>query len=130
MDKKTILVVEDEPDMRKTLAFRLRKNGFGVALSGDGEEALRKARSKTPDLILLDLTLPRLSGEDVCKAIREDGDPFFSKTPIIMVTGKDSEADSIVGRVIGADAYLTKPFNSQELLEQIQALLAKASSPF
>lgn len=117
--KKQILIVEDEADIHKVIRYRLQQAGFESLMAEDGETALRIARSMHPDLILLDLMLPKVSGEAVCKAIREDDDVQFSKTPIIMVTAKISEADQIVGRVIGANCYMTKPFMMDELIKNV-----------
>jgi two-component system, cell cycle response regulator len=117
--KRRVLVVEDEADIRKAILFRLEQAGFETIPAEDGEEALRIARAMRPDVILLDLRLPKRSGEDVCKAIREDEDPTFSKVPIIMVTAKTSEAEQIIGRVIGANCYMTKPFNMDEMIKNV-----------
>lgn len=123
--KKKILVVEDEPDIRKALLFRLKKAGFEMLEAADGEAAIRIARAIRPDLILLDLMLPKYSGEEICKLIREDNDPFFSKTPIIMLSGKATEADQIVGRIIGANCYMSKPFSLDEITKNVLKYIAK-----
>jgi DNA-binding response OmpR family regulator len=119
-DKKIILIVDDEEDTRKMLAFRLRQAGFIVQVAGDGEKALKIARRILPDLIVLDLTLPHISGQEVCKAVREDDDTEFAKTPIIMLTAKSTDVDRIIGKVIGANYYMTKPFDFPAVLENIQ----------
>ena len=119
-DEKTILIVDDEEDMRRMLAFRLRQAGFIVQVAADGEKALKIARQIRPDLILLDLTLPHISGQEVCKAVREDADKEFAGTPIIMLTARSTEVDRIIGKVIGANYYMTKPFDFSEVLGNIQ----------
>lgn len=121
--KKKILIVEDDDSIRKFLSYRLKRMAFEVFVADNGEEGLAEARQKRPDLVLLDLRLPKLSGEEVCKAIREDKDKSFAKTPIIMLTAKNSDVDRVIGKVIGADSYLTKPFVAKELLAEIQTLL-------
>lgn len=118
---KKILIIEDESDVCKVLAFRLEKNGFEVICAKGGKEGLDKVRMNRPDLVILDLMLPELPGEQVCKEIRKDID--IEKTPIIMLTAKAGEVDKIVGRVIGANYYMTKPFDVKELLDKIGKLI-------
>lgn len=122
-DQKKILVIEDEEDIGKTLSYRLNRLGFETFVANDGLQGLEKARSWLPDLIILDLTLPTLSGEEICKSLREDYDDRLSSLPIIMLTAKSSEVDRIVGKVIGASAYMTKPFQTEKLLEKIDDLI-------
>ncbi|HTL47405.1 MAG TPA: response regulator [Verrucomicrobiae bacterium] len=117
--RRRVLIVEDEEGALKLLERRFRKMGFDVAAAQDGLDALDQARRKESDLIILDLVLPKLSGEEVCKAIREDDDRHISGIPIIMLTGKDTVADRIVGKVIGANAYLTKPFDFDDLMDKV-----------
>ncbi|MBN1493151.1 MAG: response regulator [Candidatus Omnitrophica bacterium] len=117
--KKKVLVVEDEADIRKALLFRLKQAGFETFAAEDGQIALRIARALRPDLILLDLRLPKISGEEVCKTIREDDDPGLSTIPIIMLTAKTSEAEQMIGRIIGANYYATKPFNMDEIIKNV-----------
>ena len=121
--KKKILIVEDDDSIRKFLSYRLKRMAFEVFAADNGEDGLAEARQKRPDLILLDLRLPKLSGEEVCKAIREDSDKSFAKTPILMLTAKNSDVDRVIGKVIGADSYLTKPFVAKDLLAEIRSLL-------
>ena len=121
MDKKKILVVDDEVGFIEVLKLRLEANGYEVVTAFDGEEALEKIKSENPDVVILDIMLPKLNGEEVCKNIRSD--PVFSKTPVIMLTGKNTDVDRIVGRVIGADIYITKPFDSEQLLNAIKKVL-------
>jgi len=123
MNGRKILIIEDELDITKLLSFRLKKIGFEVLTAHDSETGLREAREKRPDLIILDLMLPELSGEEVCKAIRECDDDVFSQTPIIMVTAKIGEVDRIIGKVIGANSYITKPFDIEKLVEEIHKIL-------
>ena len=123
MNKKRILVIEDEKDILKPLVFRLEKQGFSVLSASDGEIGLKEVKENLPDLIILDLFLPKLSGEEICKLIRETGDEEIENIPIVMLTAKSSEADRIVGRVIGANSYLTKPFEIQELMREIERLI-------
>src|SRR4051794_30512036 len=113
---RTILVVEDETTLRETLADALEAEGFRVVAAADGREALTRFRADRPDLVLLDLMLPQLSGVEVCRIIRAE-----SPTPIIMLTAKDSELDKVVGLELGADDYVTKPFSLRELSARIRA---------
>lgn len=115
-----ILVVEDEASFSDALSFMLRKEGFDVTVAADGEAGLTAFRDHPTDLVLLDLMLPRMSGTDVCKLIRQ-----VSQVPIIMLTAKDSELDKVVGLELGADDYVTKPFSARELLARIRAVLRR-----
>ena len=124
MDKKSILVVEDNEMIRNFLMMRLADVGFYVSSAKDGEEGLKKAKQNRPDLIILDLMLPKLSGKEVCKAIREDREKGIASIPIIMLTSLAAEVDKVIGMVIGATRYVKKPFNTEELLFEIQACLA------
>ena len=118
---RAILVVEDEPTLRETLIEALEVEGFRVVGAADGREALLRFRAERPDLILLDLMLPELSGIEVCRIIRAE-----SGVPIIMLTAKDSELDKVVGLELGADDYITKPFSLRELSARIRALFRRA----
>ena len=122
--KKNILLVEDDPDISRSVAFRLRKQGYEVQVTKDGQSGLDAALEKIPHLLILDLMLPNLSGEEVCKALREHDDEKIQKIPIIMLTAKSSEVDAIVGRVIGANYYMTKPFSMEDLLSKIKKITA------
>jgi DNA-binding response OmpR family regulator len=113
---RTILVVDDEPTLRETLVDALEADGFRVVSAADGREALLRFRADKPDLILLDLMLPELSGVEVCRIIRAE-----SGVPIIMLTAKDSELDKVVGLELGADDYVTKPFSLRELSARVRA---------
>jgi DNA-binding response OmpR family regulator len=116
-----VLVVEDEPSLASTLSYNLRKNGFNVTSASDGVAALQAARRDNPDVIVLDLMLPKMDGLEVCRRIRADSD-----VPILMLTAKTEELDRVVGLEVGADDYLTKPFSMRELMARIRALLRRA----
>lgn len=118
---KKILVIEDDKITCDFLASRIKRWGFEVITAYDGKEGLDKARQERPDLVLLDLRLPKLPGEEVCRQIRKFDDT--KEIPIIIETAKDSDTDRVIGRVIGADCYLTKPYDSRHLLYQINRLL-------
>ena len=117
---RTILVVDDEPVLRETLAEALDADGFRVVTAADGREALSRFREHQPDLVVLDLMLPELSGIEVCRIIRAE-----SGVPIVMLTAKTSELDKVVGLELGADDYVTKPFSLRELGARIRALLRR-----
>ena len=119
----SVLVVEDEKSLREPLVFLLEKEGFTVHSAEDGPSALEQFRVKSPDIVLLDLMLPGLSGTDVCREIRT-----HSNVPIIMLTAKDGEVDKVVGLEIGADDYITKPYSTRELLARMKAVLRRGSS--
>ena len=118
--KKKILLVEDEKTLAKVLKFNLEKEGFHVAVAYDGEEALVAVSGEEPDLIVLDLMLPKIDGYEVCRRIRRDSD-----VPIIMLTARGEDIDKILGLELGADDYMTKPFNTRELLARIKAILRR-----
>jgi DNA-binding response OmpR family regulator len=118
---RTILVVDDEPTLRETLAEALDADGFRVITAADGREALVQFREHRPELVVLDLMLPELSGIEVCRVIRQE-----SGVPILMLTAKSSEVDKIVGLELGADDYVTKPFSLRELSARIRALLRRS----
>jgi DNA-binding response OmpR family regulator len=117
-----VLVVEDDEGIREMLKYNLSSAGFSVQEASDGAAGLRTARTARPDLILLDLMLPGMSGFDFCRALRKT-----SRVPIIMITAKDSEVDKIVGLELGADDYITKPFSIREVLARVNAVLRRAS---
>ena len=117
---RTILIVDDEPTLRETLAEALDADGFRVLTAADGREALSRFREHQPDLVVLDLMLPELSGIEVCRIIRAE-----SGVPIVMLTAKSSELDKVVGLELGADDYVTKPFSLRELSARIRALLRR-----
>ena len=119
---RTILVVDDEATLRETVVDALEAEGFRVLAAADGREALTRFRADRPDLILLDLMLPELSGIEVCRIIRAE-----SGVPIVMLTAKDSELDKVVGLELGADDYVTKPYSARELLARMRAVLRRLS---
>lgn len=121
--KTRILVVDDEPDALELIEFNLRQAGYEVTTAADGAEALRKARTGIPGLIVLDVMLPELDGLEVCKALRRD--PATARIPIIMLTAKAGEIDRILGLELGADDYLTKPFSPRELVLRIKNVLQR-----
>jgi DNA-binding response OmpR family regulator len=118
---ETILVVEDEPALRDTLSYNLKKDGFSVEAVGDGRAALDSARKLKPDLIVLDLMLPEIDGFEVCRILRRE-----MNTPILMLTARDDEIDRVVGLEVGADDYLTKPFSMRELMARVKAQLRRS----
>ena len=118
--REKILVIEDDPKISRLLEIELKFEGFDVFFAYDGKEGLNMAKYGSYDLILLDVMLPKMSGMEVCKRIRET-----SQVPIIMLTAKDEISDKIVGFDYGADDYMTKPFSNEELLARIKALLRR-----
>jgi DNA-binding response OmpR family regulator len=118
---ESILVVEDEPALRDTLSYNLKKDGFTVEAVGDGRSALESARRLKPDLIVLDLMLPEIDGFEVCRILRKE-----MITPILMLTARDDEIDRVVGLEVGADDYLTKPFSMRELMARVKAQLRRS----
>ncbi len=118
-----ILVVDDEPDIAGVVGYNLEKEGFTVVQAHDGEAALRKIRLEKPDLLILDLMLPGMSGLDICKTVRAN--PQTSQLPIIMLTAKSDELDRILGLEIGADDYVTKPFSVKELMARVRSILRR-----
>lgn len=119
--KKTILIVDDEKPIVDILVYNLQKEGYNTLEANDGEEAINIAFDKKPDLILLDIMLPKIDGLTVCKKIRNS-----FNMPIIMISAKDEEIDKIVGLELGADDYITKPFSVRELMARVKANLRKA----
>ena len=121
--KKTILIVDDEKMIINLLTHNLTREGYNVIKAEDGLEAIEKAQNEKPDLMLLDIMLPKLDGLTVCKRIKN-----MMNIPILMVTAKDEELDKIVGLELGADDYITKPFSVRELLARVKANLRKADA--
>jgi len=115
-----VLVVEDDPAILDTVAYSLGREGYEVLTASDGVAALRAVRDSEPDLILLDLMLPRMSGLDVCRLVRAE-----SSTPILMLTALNTEAEKVAGLQLGADDYVTKPFSMRELMARVQAMLRR-----
>lgn len=120
MSELSVLVVEDEPSFAEALTLGLGREGFAVTVSSDGADALRRFDEIQPDLVLLDVMLPTMSGIDVCRAIRTK-----SNVPIIMVTAKGSEVDTVVGLEVGADDYVTKPYRLRELVARMRTVLRR-----
>src|SRR5829696_4041217 len=118
---RTILVVDDETTLRETLVEALEMEGYRAVSAADGRAALERFRAERPDLVLLDVMLPELSGVEVCRILRAE-----SAVPIIMLTAKDSEVDKVVGLELGADDYVTKPFSLRELTARIRAIFRRA----
>ncbi len=121
---KTILVVDDEPKIVALARDYLEHAGFAVVSASDGSEALMRARSDAPDLIVLDLGLPKLDGLDVARGLRRD-----SNVPIIILSGRSDESDKLVGLELGADDYVTKPFSPKELVARVRAVLRRVEHP-
>ena len=119
-----VLIVEDDPSMAIALCDGFRYEGYRVELAGDGEAALRLLTEASPDLVVLDLMLPKLSGLEVCRQVRREG----NSVPIVMLTARGQEIDKVVGLKMGADDYVTKPFGFMELLARVEAVLRRAGS--
>jgi len=118
-----ILIVEDEEDLRKALEIRLKQNNFKVIMSKDGEAGLKKAKEELPDLIILDVLLPKMSGFEVCHCLKAD--PEYKHIPVLMLSIKSSEDAIKKGYENGADEYITKPFEWPFILEKIKSILSK-----
>ena len=120
---KRILVIEDDKDIVELVKYNLEKDGFQVTTTGDGASGLIQIRKAPPDLLVLDLMLPKLSGLEICKEARKD--PALNRLPILILTAKGEEADRVVGLELGADDYVTKPFSPRELAARVKALLRR-----
>ena len=120
----TVLVVEDEPNLLAALEYTLEQEGYVVLTAIDGESGLHLARTREPDVLILDVMLPSLDGFEICRIIRRE-----SSIPILMLTARGEEVDRVVGLELGADDYVTKPFSMRELLARIRSLLRRASPP-
>jgi two-component system phosphate regulon response regulator PhoB len=120
-----ILIVDDERDLLSVLDFNLRNEGFETVLAATGQEALQQLRRRVPDLILLDLMLPDISGTEVCRSVKSD--PRTRNVPLVMLTAKGDEVDKVVGFEVGADDYVTKPFSVRELVLRVRAVLRRAA---
>jgi len=121
--RRSILVVEDEPDLANTLAYHLKREGYDCRVVGNGLDALAEAQRRPPDIVILDRMLPRMSGDDAAMRLRSD--PRTARVPIIMLTAKAEETDELVGFALGADDYVRKPFSIKLLLARIEALLRR-----
>jgi phosphate regulon transcriptional regulator PhoB len=124
--RQKILVVEDEADIRELLRYNLAQEGFAVEEAGDGAEALDRIGRRAPDLMVLDLMLPQMSGLELCRRMRSN--PDTAKLPILVVTAKGAEVDRILGLEMGADDYVVKPFSPREVVARVKALLRRANS--
>lgn len=122
-----ILVVEDELDLAELVAFNLRQAGHQVTTAGTGSTALAEIRRQRPDLVLLDVMLPDISGIEVCRRLRREADTI--RLPVIMLTAKGEELDRVVGFEVGADDYVVKPFSPRELLLRVEAILRRVAAP-
>ncbi len=123
MARKLVLVVEDEEDILELITYNLGKEGYEIKTATSGEEGLKTARSKVPDLVVLDLMLPGVDGLEVCKLLKND--PKTRQIPIVMVTAKGEESDVVTGLELGADDYVTKPFSPKVLVARIRAVLRR-----
>lgn len=121
---KKILIVDDEPNIVISLEFLMKKEGFDVAVAVDGEEALAKVDSFRPDLVLLDVMMPKKSGFEVCEALRADSEK--AGLLVVMLTAKGRETEVAKGLAIGADAYVTKPFSTKDLVAKVKGMLGTA----
>ena len=121
----TILIVDDDADIRELVAFKLSRAGFSVRCEADGESGLAAADELRPDLVLLDWMMPRLTGLEVCRRLRES--PATAAIPVILLTAKAQEADVERGFAAGADDYIRKPFSNRELLSRVEALLGRGA---
>ena len=122
-NRKTILIVEDEKNIVDIVKFNLMREGYRTIEAYDGEDGLNKARSENPDLILLDVMLPKMIGFDVCKTLRSEG----NNVPVIILTAREEETDKVFGLEIGADDYITKPFSMRELMARVGANIRRTS---
>ena len=118
---KKILVVDDEPDLVKAIEIRLKAENYQIFTAFDGEEGLAKAREVLPDLIILDIMLPKLNGFKICRLLKFD--EKYKKIPVIMLTAKTDEADKVLGKESGANEYITKPFDWELLMEKVKECL-------
>ena len=122
-EKKTVLIVEDEKGIVDILRFNLEKEGYAVLTAYDGETGLALAQEKNPDIILLDVMLPKMNGFDVCRILRENG----SSVPVIILTAREEETDKVLGLELGADDYITKPFSMRELMARVTANIRRTA---
>ena len=121
--KKTVLIVEDEKNIVDIIRFNLQREGYNTLEAYDGEAGLAAAEQNNPDLVLLDVMMPKMSGFEVCKALRKNG----SNVPVIILTAREEEEDKILGLEIGADDYITKPFSMRELLARVKANIRRTT---
>ena len=126
-EMKRVLLIEDDRDIVELVRYNLEREGFQVAAANDGATGLVQLRKTPPDMLLLDLMLPKLSGLEICRDIRRD--QALNRLPILMLTARGEEADRVVGLEMGADDYVTKPFSPRELVARVKALLRRAEPP-
>lgn len=119
-----ILIADDEPNIVISVEFLLKREGYSVSVAGDGEEALAKIRSDCPDLVVLDVMMPRKTGFEVCQEVRSD--PALKQLRVLMLTAKGRDTEVAKGLALGADAYMTKPFSTAELVAKVKELLARS----
>ncbi len=119
--QKVILIADDEPDIVETIKFLVESEGYKCLVAFDGEQALRLAKEKSPDLMLLDVMMPKINGYKVCRLLKFD--VKYKDIPILMITARSQEEDRLIGEETGADEYITKPFDVNEVLERIRAYL-------
>ena len=122
-EKKTVLIVEDEKSIVDIVKFNLEKEGYAALTAYDGEAGLESARKGNPDLILLDVMLPKMNGFDVCRILRDEG----NNVPVIILTAREGESDKVLGLEIGADDYITKPFSMRELMARVKANIRRTA---
>jgi DNA-binding response OmpR family regulator len=120
---KKILVVDDETELLKALSIRLNTSGYEVITASDGQEGLEKAKSLNPDLIVLDILMPKMDGYEVCRMLKFD--EKYKSIPVIMLTAKAQDIDKAMGKKVGADDYITKPFETQDLVDKIKKYLGE-----
>ena len=120
-DSKTILIADDEPNIVISLEFLMKREGYRVVIAVDGEEALDKIRSESPDLVLLDVMMPKKSGFEVCQEVKAD--PALAAIRILMLTAKGRDTEMAKGLALGANAYVTKPFSTKDLVDKVRELL-------
>lgn len=120
---KTVLIVEDEKNIVDILGFNLQREGYTTLEAYDGEDGLKKAQEEKPDLILLDVMLPKMNGFDVCRALRES----HNHVPVVILTAREEETDKVLGLEIGADDYITKPFSMRELVARVRANIRRTA---
>ena len=127
MSKKRVIIVEDEQDMAELVAMRLQREDYEVEVAHDGREGLDRIRSNPPDLVILDLMLPRMPGTEVCSQMRAS--PATASVPVLMLTAKGEESDVVLGLHVGADDYVTKPFSMSVLMARVSALMRRTNRP-
>lgn len=120
---KKILVIDDETELLKAISIRLKTSGYEVSTAQDGQEGLEKAKSLNPDLIVLDILMPKMDGYEVCRLLKFD--EKYKSIPVIMLTAKTQDIDKAMGKKVGADDYITKPFETQDLVEKIKKYIGE-----